>query len=82
MSFKFVVSIILKKMKSNLKFFVMSALLAFVVSCKKDQTLKLTPVDMKVNGEMVAELTAPPFVPKPVGNRPAKKLIVKMEIKE
>lgn len=69
-------------MKSNLKFFVMSALLAFVVSCKKDQTLKLTPVDMKVNGEMVAELTAPPFVPKPVGNRPAKKLIVKMEIKE
>lgn len=60
----------------------MSALLAFVVSCKKDQTLKLTPVDMKVNGEMVAELTAPPFVPKPVGNRPAKKLIVKMEIKE
>lgn len=60
----------------------MSALLAFVVSCKKDQTLKLTPVDMKVNGEMIAELTAPPFVPKPVGNRPAKKLIVKMEIKE
>lgn len=60
----------------------MSALLAFVVSCKKENKLKLTPVDMKVNGEMVAELTAPPFVPKPVGNRPAKKLIVKMEIKE
>ncbi|UOK42635.1 MULTISPECIES: copper-containing nitrite reductase [Flavobacterium] len=35
-----------------------------------------------VEGEMVAELTAPPFVPKPVGNRPAKKLIVNMEIKE
>ena len=69
-------------MKSNLKFLVISAVLAFIVSCKKDQTLKLTPVDMKVNGEMVAELTAPPFVPKPVGNRPAKKLIVKMEIKE
>lgn len=69
-------------MKSNLKFLVISALLAFIVSCKKDQTLKLTPVDMKVNGEMIAELTAPPFVPKPVGNRPAKKLIVKMEIKE
>lgn len=60
----------------------MSALLALVVSCKKENKLKLTPVDMKVNGEMIAELTAPPFVPKPVGNRPAKKLIVKMEIKE
>ena len=31
---------------------------------------------------MIAELTAPPFVPKPVGDRPAKKLIVNMEIKE
>lgn len=69
-------------MKLNLRLFVMIALLAFVVSCKKENKLKLTPVDMKVNGEMIAELTAPPFVPKPVGNRPAKKLIVKMEIKE
>jgi hypothetical protein len=31
---------------------------------------------------LIAELTAPPFVPKPVGNRPAKKLIVNMEIIE
>lgn len=31
---------------------------------------------------MNAELTAPPFVPKPVGDRPAKKLIVNMEIIE
>jgi hypothetical protein len=27
----------------------------------------------KVEGSMNAELTAPPFVPKPVGDRPAKK---------
>jgi nitrite reductase (NO-forming) len=35
-----------------------------------------------VVGQSVAELTAPPFVPKPVGNRAATKLIVNMEIKE
>ena len=35
-----------------------------------------------VVGQSVAELTPPPFVPKPVGNRPATKLIVNMEIKE
>lgn len=35
-----------------------------------------------VEGEMKAELTSPPLVPKPVGNRSAKKLIVHMEILE
>jgi len=35
-----------------------------------------------VSGEMTAELTAPPLVPAPVGNRPAKKLFVDMEILE
>lgn len=40
------------------------------------------PITMKVEGEMEAELTAPPFVPAPVGNRPAKKLNVHMEILE
>ena len=33
-------------------------------------------------GEMVAELTSPPNVPAPVGNRPAKKLKVELEIVE
>ncbi|MBT4068816.1 MAG: nitrite reductase, copper-containing, partial [Candidatus Marinimicrobia bacterium] len=37
---------------------------------------------IKVNGEMIAELTPPPFVPAPVGDRPAKKLLVEMEILE
>ena len=37
---------------------------------------------IKVEGETVAELTAPPLVPKPVGSRAATKLIVNMEIKE
>lgn len=35
-----------------------------------------------VEGEIIAELTAPPLVPKPIGNRAATKLIVNMEIKE
>ena len=35
-----------------------------------------------VSGEMVAELTSPPNVPTPVGDRKAKKLIVNMEILE
>lgn len=35
-----------------------------------------------VTGQSVAELTAPPFVPKAIGNREATKLIVNMEIKE
>ncbi len=38
--------------------------------------------DNVISGEMIAELTAPPFVPKPVGHRKAKKLIVHMEITE
>ncbi|WP_177734528.1 MULTISPECIES: copper-containing nitrite reductase [Flavobacterium] len=40
------------------------------------------PTKIKVVGEQVAELTSPPFVPKPIGNRAATKLIVNMEIKE
>lgn len=36
----------------------------------------------KVFGEMVAELTAPPLVPPPIGNRPAMKLYMEMEITE
>lgn len=40
------------------------------------------PTTIQTTGEMEAELTPPPFVPKPVGNREAKKLIVNMEIIE
>lgn len=50
----------------------------------KDSKIK-TPIDnvsIPISGEMEAELTSPPFVPPPVGNRPAKKLIVNLEIIE
>lgn len=44
---------------------------------------KMNPAEIKVEGEPeLAELTSPPFVPKPVGDRPAKKLIVNLEIIE
>lgn len=43
---------------------------------------KQDPTQIAINGTMKAELTAPPFVPAPVGDRPAKKLIVDMEILE
>lgn len=64
------------------------AVLAVVASCKKSNDSdngvydSVNNAKIALNGEMEAELTAPPMVPKPVGNREAKKLIVKMEIKE
>ncbi len=48
----------------------------------KQQETKTNPADMAVKGEGVAELTDPPLVPKPVGNREATKLVVNMEIIE
>lgn len=43
---------------------------------------KVNPEDIVVKGEMVAELTAPPFVPKSTRDREPTKLIVDMEILE
>jgi nitrite reductase (NO-forming) len=58
-----------------------------VVSCgvndaSKDGAALQDPTTIVIDGTMEAELTAPPFVPAPVGDRPAKKLIVNMEILE
>ena len=46
------------------------------------EKVKINSADIQVSGEMIAELTAPPLVPAPVGNRSAKKLKVNMEILE
>ena len=43
---------------------------------------KVDPASIIVEGEMEAELTAPPMVPASVGSRKAKKLVVHMEIIE
>ena len=58
--------------------------LALLTSCVNTQSDKSyeNAIDIPVNQEMMAETTSPPFVPAPVGNRLAKKLIVDMEIQE
>jgi nitrite reductase (NO-forming) len=56
-----------------------------VTSCKNESKQEIAIVDtanIYVKGTMDAELTAPPFVPAPVGDRTAKKLLVNMEIIE
>lgn len=55
---------------------------AGLFSCKEGNKNQANNEDITIDGQMVAELTAPPFVPKPVGGRKAMKLIVNMEIKE
>ncbi|MDG1040532.1 MAG: copper-containing nitrite reductase [Polaribacter sp.] len=54
------------------------------VSCGDNDKRKKTvdAAKIAISGTMKADLTAPPFVPAPVGDRPAKKLIVNMEILE
>ncbi len=75
----------MKFLKMNVKLLGIVALAATLfVSCnsEKKEIVKKDPATIALNGTMNAELTAPPFVPEPVGDRPAKKLIVDMEILE
>ena len=52
-------------------------------SCGKKENNEATNTQsIPVKGQLEAELTSPPFVPKPVGDREATKLVVNMEIKE
>lgn len=75
-------NMILKKGISHL--FLGLCATGFLFSCVNDQSAKTyqNTLDIPVNQEMIAELTSPPYVPVPVGNRKAKKLIVDMEILE
>ena len=70
--------------KLNTQFYTVFILLLFVfASCSNSEEKKVTDYSkIQVSGTMDAELTSPPNVPAPVGNRPAKKLIVNMEILE
>lgn len=60
--------------------------LIILYSCQQQEASRLKNVKdaskIKVMGEMDAELTSPPFVPAPIGNRPAMKLNMEMEIIE
>ena len=70
-------------MKSKLKITVLLAAVLTIFSCFNDNKKEYTSAEeIPVSREMMAELTAPPHVPAPVGKRKAKKLIVKMEILE
>lgn len=70
-------------MKSKLKVTLLFAFSLLLFGCNKEKKVEYASTDsIPVSREMIAELTAPPHVPPPVGNRKAKKLIVKMEILE
>lgn len=78
------------QIKSKLKMFASLSLFlgaASLFSCsggskQESSTKKMNSKDIKVVSEMMAELTAPPFVPKSTAGRAATKLIVHMEILE
>ncbi|URC10877.1 copper-containing nitrite reductase [Flavobacterium sp. B183] len=65
--------------KSGL-FFSLLITALFLGSCKKEEATNYAAI--VTEGEMDAELTSPPHVPKPVGNRTAMRLKLNMEIKE
>jgi nitrite reductase (NO-forming) len=56
--------------------------LLIIMGCSNETNQKTDPAKLTITGVMDAELTAPPLVPKPIGNRPPTKLIVNMEIIE
>lgn len=58
------------------------AALFFFAGCNNSGETRKDPTKIEVSGQMEAELTSPPLVPKPVGDRKAMKLIVNMEIIE
>ena len=68
------------KMKTKIIIVTLFVALGFF-SCKKEKEIA-SAVQIKAIGEMQAELTSPPFVPRSVGRRKAMKLIVNMEILE
>ncbi|WP_114749480.1 copper-containing nitrite reductase [Pleomorphovibrio marinus] len=79
----------LKKYHNKGYIYLFILLLLGSASCqqeKQENRQKIKSADyyanIKVMGEMKAELTAPPHVPPPVGNRPAMKLYMEMEILE
>lgn len=72
-------------MKQRFVFLTLMAFsIAIVSSCKQNASTTKDAASIEVSsGEAeVAEITAAPMVPKPVGDRPAKKLIVNLETTE
>lgn len=63
-------------------FFIILLVLVGFFSCKRGRDEAKNYQNIEAKGQQTAELTAPPFVPKAVGDREATKLVVNMEIKE
>lgn len=72
----------MKLLKTLNLLFIATLLLTGCNNEKKKETAIVDNASIVIQGTMEAELTSPPFVPAPVGDRPAKKLIVNMEIIE
>jgi len=71
------------KIKALMLLMVFAGLLASCSNSGQGPSSNVDPTTITVTGDAVeAKLTAPPFVPAPVGNRKAQKLIVNMEILE
>ncbi|KIX20355.1 membrane protein [Flavobacterium sp. 316] len=69
----------------SMKLILAITVITLLASCKSNEKneVVIDPSSIKTEGApIIAELTSPPFVPKPVGDRPAKKLIVNLEILE
>ncbi|AEM71702.1 nitrite reductase, copper-containing [Allomuricauda ruestringensis DSM 13258] len=69
-------------MKSILKILSIALILSVYGCFKSKKKVYTNTEDIPVYREMKAELTSPPNVPRPVGKRKPKKLIVEMEILE
>jgi nitrite reductase (NO-forming) len=70
------------KISSQIRIFFFTICTAMILSSCKKETNETDYTKIITDGQMEAELTAPPKVPKPIGNRSAMKLKVNMEIKE
>lgn len=73
--------------KYTVKLMTLAAFASLLGACggsePKKKTTSIPATDIVAEGEQeMAELTSPPYVPKPVGTRPAKKLKVDLEIIE
>lgn len=73
-----------KKAGNKIFYFLIAILLisGTFISCEKAVAAKENPEQMRIYGSSEAELTAPPLVPRAIGNRAPTKLIVNMEVVE
>lgn len=75
----------LRNIRRNLGLLLLSASILGLASCsdaKSQKKEKVNSRDIVAVGELTADLTSPPFVPKPTKDRSATKLKVEMEILE